>query len=298
MERVGVYVRVSTKDQDASMQVKDLLKDAKRRGWKVVDVYEDQESGAKNDRPNLDRLLSDARQHKIDHILCWKFDRIARSTLHLLTILEECQHIGISFTSLKDQIDMSGPYGKAMFTIAAAFAELERSLLIDRQEAGIAYAKEHGTKSQRAFAAGKDVTPRYFGREPLSEAKQEEIRRKREAGDSYRTIAKAVGVSLGAVQNYAKDIKVKFTAENRSGHPSLDDEKVKKIEDFLRADISAKDTSAQTGIPLSTVQKYRRLYKKRGGRRRKKRLSRHEILEEAKRQRQAQKAGLSIVEEA
>ena len=76
-----------------------------------------------------------------DCVLVWKFDRFARSTRHLLTALEEFDHLGIRFISVRDQVDTSSPMGKAMFTIIGAMAELESSLISERVTAGMAAAK-------------------------------------------------------------------------------------------------------------------------------------------------------------
>ncbi len=66
-----------------------------------------------------------ARDHAFDCVLVWKFDRFARSTKHLLTALEEFDHLGVRFVSIQDQIDTTSPMGKAMFTLIGAMAELE-----------------------------------------------------------------------------------------------------------------------------------------------------------------------------
>ncbi len=85
-----------------------------------------------------------ARNYEIDCVLVWKFDRFARSTRHLLTALEEFDHLGIRFISVQDQVDTSNPMGKAMFTIIGAMAELESSLISERVTAGMAAAKSRG----------------------------------------------------------------------------------------------------------------------------------------------------------
>ena len=81
-------------------------------------------SGTKDKRPALDELMSDAKKRKFDAVLCWRFDRFARSTKHLITALEEFRHLGIEFISYQENIDTSSPLGKAMFTIVSAIAEL------------------------------------------------------------------------------------------------------------------------------------------------------------------------------
>ncbi len=88
-------------------------------------------------RPKLSALMSAARNHEIDCVLVWKFDRFARSTRHLLTALEEINQLGVRFVSVQDQVDTDGPMGRAMFTIIGAMAELESSLISERVAVGI-----------------------------------------------------------------------------------------------------------------------------------------------------------------
>jgi DNA invertase Pin-like site-specific DNA recombinase len=105
------------------------------RGWKVTKEYVDKGwSGAKEFRPALDQLMADAKGGLRDFqaIACWKFDRFARSTQHLLRALETFTDLEIAFISLTEAVDTSTPYGKLVFTILGAVAELERSLIAER----------------------------------------------------------------------------------------------------------------------------------------------------------------------
>ena len=91
-------------------------------------------------RPALDRLMDDARKRRFDMVGVWRFDRFARSTKHLVTALEEFQYLSIDFISYSENIDTSSPMGKAMFTIVAAIAELEHSIIKERVTAGVRQA--------------------------------------------------------------------------------------------------------------------------------------------------------------
>ena len=88
--------------------------------------------------------MTAAKNHEFDCVLVWKFDRFARSTKHLLSALEDFNHLGIRFISVQDQIDTSSPMGKAMFTIIGAMAELESALISERVTAGMKAAKSRG----------------------------------------------------------------------------------------------------------------------------------------------------------
>ena len=140
--RTALYMRVSTADQKLDLQRDGLYSYAERAGLKIVEDYCDEAvSGRKEGRPELNALMRAARNREFDCVLVWKFDRFARSVSHLLKALEEFDHLGIRFISVQDQIDTSSPMGKAMFTIIAAMAELERSVIRDRVRAGLEHAR-------------------------------------------------------------------------------------------------------------------------------------------------------------
>jgi DNA invertase Pin-like site-specific DNA recombinase len=143
--KVALYTRVSTNDQSVEMQSSDLKRYCDQRGFEVYKEYSDQGvSGTKDKRPALDDLMSDAKKRKFDTVLCWRFDRFARSTKHLITALEEFRHLGIEFISYQENIDTSSPLGKAVFTIVSAISELERNIILERVRAGLKRAKENG----------------------------------------------------------------------------------------------------------------------------------------------------------
>lgn len=128
--RVGIYARVSTKDQNCELQLSDLRIFCDTRKFTVVREYVDVgESGAKDSRPQLNELMADARKRKLDAVIVWRFDRFARSTKHLLLALEEFRSLGIQFISYHENIDTSSPLGQALFTIVSAVAQLERDLI-------------------------------------------------------------------------------------------------------------------------------------------------------------------------
>ena len=107
-------------------------------------------SGTKEKRPELDRLMADAhRRRRFDSVLCWKFDRFARSVSHLLRALETFRSLGIDFISFSEQLDTSTPTGKMVFTVLGAVAELERSLIVERVRAGMRNARAKGKRIGR-----------------------------------------------------------------------------------------------------------------------------------------------------
>src|SRR6202162_67281 len=145
--RTAIYARVSTTGQGQSpeMQVRELRKYCERRGWQIAGEYVDAGiSGAKDSRPELNRLMADAHRRRLDAVVVWEFDRFARSVSHLLRALETFNALGVGFVSLSEQIDTSTPTGKMVFTVLGAVAELERSLIAERVRAGLRNARAKG----------------------------------------------------------------------------------------------------------------------------------------------------------
>src|SRR5712691_9309996 len=147
----AIYARVSTNNgQDPEMQLRELREYCQRRGWKLAGEYVDAGiSGAKDSRPELNRLMADAHRRNLDAVVVWKFDRFARSVSHLLRALETFRSLGIEFVSLSEQVDTSTPTGKMIFTVLGAVAELERSLIAERVRAGLRNARAKGRRLGR-----------------------------------------------------------------------------------------------------------------------------------------------------
>ena len=177
----AIYARVSTHNgQNPEMQVRDLREYCKRRGWKLAGEYIDVGiSGAKDSRPELNRLSADAHRRKFDAVVVWRFDRFARSVSHLLRALETFRSFGIEFVSLSEQVDTSTPTGKMIFTVLGAVAELERNLIAERVRAGLRNARAKGKRLGR----------------PLKAIDTAEIASLRSQGSSWRQIGAKLGVS-------------------------------------------------------------------------------------------------------
>ena len=116
--KIALYARVSTADkgQDPEMQLRELREYCERRGWAVSTEYVDVGvSGAKDSRPQLNKLMADAKQRRFDAILVWKLDRFGRSLKHLVSALGEFEALGVAFVSLRDSFDLTTPAGWLMF---------------------------------------------------------------------------------------------------------------------------------------------------------------------------------------
>jgi DNA invertase Pin-like site-specific DNA recombinase len=176
--RAAIYVRCSTAEQETDMQETEVREYCDRRGWSYT-VYQDKaQSGAKNDRPALNQMLSDMRRRRFDIVVVWKLDRLARSLKQLLTIGEECRSLGVDLVSLRQNIDTTLPAGRLTFQILGAVAEFERELLRERVKAGMAQARRTG---------------KHVGRPALRKfqpAEIQQIRELRSQGTSVRKLAK------------------------------------------------------------------------------------------------------------
>jgi DNA invertase Pin-like site-specific DNA recombinase len=153
--RVALYARISTSNngQSPEMQLRELREYCERRGWQIAGEYVDTGiSGAKDRRPELDRLMADAHKRRCDAVAVWKFDRFARSVSHLLRALDTFRVLGVEFVSLSESLDTATPAGRMVFTVLGAVAELERSLIAERVRAGLRNARAKGKRLGRPRA--------------------------------------------------------------------------------------------------------------------------------------------------
>ena len=141
--KVG-YARVSTNEQDTHLQI-DVLKAI---GCELI--YQEKQSGAKKDRPELQQCLKSLRED--DVLIVWKLDRLGRSLQHLIEVVSDLEERQIGFQSLTENIDTTSPTGKLIFHIFGSLAEFERGLIRERVKVGLEAAKKRGKKSGRPDA--------------------------------------------------------------------------------------------------------------------------------------------------
>jgi len=184
MKRAALYCRVSTVDQHPETQLGELRQFAANKGFQVVGEYTDHGvSGMRARRPELDRMMDDARRHRFDVLLVWSCDRLARSTKHLLQTLDELNGMGIQFLSQREAIDTEGPLGRAIIVIVSAMAELERCIIVERVRAGMRRAKLEGRRIGRA----------------RMDVNREQVIQDRRSGMSLTRVAKKHGISRASV---------------------------------------------------------------------------------------------------
>jgi DNA invertase Pin-like site-specific DNA recombinase len=148
-QRVAVYARVSTFEQDPENQLQELRRYCEARGWTAVEYVDRGVSGSKDKRPAPDCLLKDAKRRRFDVLVCWRLDRLGRNLRHLVTMLEDLNHVGVAFVSLGEGIDCTTPAGKLQLHILAALAEFERERIRERVIAGLRRARTQGKRLGR-----------------------------------------------------------------------------------------------------------------------------------------------------
>ena len=188
--RTALYARVSTANngQSPEMQLRELREYCERRSFEIAGEYTDiGVSGSKDSRPELNRLMADAKQRRFDAVCVWKLDRFGRSLRHLVNALADLESLGVSFISLKDNLDLSTPSGRLMFQIIGAMAEFERSLIQERVKAGLRNARAKGKRLGR----------------PRKVVDASQIARLRAQGLSWAAIGERLGVSEGTARNAA-----------------------------------------------------------------------------------------------
>lgn len=180
------YARVSTKEQNLSLQ-QDALKE-----YGCDEIVEEISSGAKV-RPQLYALLEKLRAG--DVLVVWKLDRLGRTARELIFLAEDLSKKRVSLVSLQEQLDTQTPTGKFVFTLFAAFAEMERNVLVERTKAGLSSARSRG---------------RCGGRRPVDEKKIAHAMTLYESNQyKGKEIAEITGISRATLYNYLKKRKEK-----------------------------------------------------------------------------------------
>src|SRR5215470_10928669 len=190
--RAALYSRVSTNNgQNPEIQLRELREYCERRGWTLAGEYTDIGiSGSKERRPELDRLMADAKRRKFDAILVYRYDRFARSLRQLVNALAEFDALGIHFASLHEGVDTSTPNGRLVFGIFASIAEFERELIRGRVRSGLAAAKARGKRLGR----------------PRVNVDTRRIAALRSQGRSWPQIARQLGISVGTAYSAAHSL--------------------------------------------------------------------------------------------
>ena len=181
MATIG-YARVSSTDQNLESQL-ELLSHCD-------EIFSEKESGAKNDRPELVRLINYIR--KGDTVECVRMDRLARDTRHLLKLVDDFKAKGVTLKVQNISLDTGTATGRLMLTMLGAIGEFERNLLKERQKDGIRHAKEKGV---------------YTGRKPTAKAKRSEVMAMVADGVKKAEISRRLGIGVASVYRIINDAK-------------------------------------------------------------------------------------------
>jgi DNA invertase Pin-like site-specific DNA recombinase len=192
MVNAAIYHRVSTVDQNPTLARDELHAAAARLGADVVMSIEEKGSGARNDRPGLQRILDAARRGKVDAVLCWKLDRFGRSVLDVLSNVRELEAAGVRFIVTTQGLDVR-PGGDAMsrliLSVLASVAEFERDLIRERTRLGLRKARADGKRIGRPAVLAPPAVA--------------QVKRLRASGQSWAQVACAVGCTPSTARRAA-----------------------------------------------------------------------------------------------
>jgi DNA invertase Pin-like site-specific DNA recombinase len=181
--KIGIYARVSTKEQTSENQVRELTAIAEKMGAAEIVVFSDNGiSGAKGReaRKGLDELMKAATRREIDKVLVWSVDRLGRSLSGLVETLGDLQGTGAELYFHKQAIDTGTASGRALFGMLSVFSEFEREMIRERVNAGLARAKANGV---------------VLGRRNTTDHLAKQVLGMRGSGKTFRDIAKALEIS-------------------------------------------------------------------------------------------------------
>jgi len=194
-KHIVIYSRVSTDKQSTASQLSELLEYCQRRGWPEAVIIEDTISGTKAARAGLNEIMQRVRRGRVDVVLAFKLDRLARSLSHLVQMTEEFARHGVALIVPSQGLDTSSdsPAGKLQLQVLAAVGEFERSLIVERVNAGLAAARSRGVK---------------LGRKRTLDAFKPQVAALVAEGKSARKIADELGIPLGSSFLLCREVKI------------------------------------------------------------------------------------------
>ncbi|MBH0030264.1 recombinase family protein [Pseudoalteromonas sp. SWYJZ98] len=179
------YARVSTKDQDLSVQLEKLNEHGVDR------IYSEKLSGKNTNRPELEKMIEQLRDG--DTVVITKIDRLARNMRDFQNIVHELTESGVTLKILDQNIDTSSAQDKLFMDMLAMFADFERTMILERQREGIAHAKEKGV---------------YKGRKPTSDDKKQLVLELAASGMKKADIQRETGLGKTTVFKIIKESNI------------------------------------------------------------------------------------------
>jgi DNA invertase Pin-like site-specific DNA recombinase len=197
--KIGLYARVSTKDQSCTIQLAELKQYCLARGWNEYTEYVDAGISGKSTkgRKEFERLMKDAITRRIDTVIVTKLDRFSRSVPDLVSNIKQLDSSGVRFIAMNQGIDtdQNNPTSRLLLNILGCVAEFERDLINERTAQGLAAYRKDFENGKARSKSGKNLSiggqKAVFDRLKAIEMRQ--------AGKSYREIARELNVGLGTV---------------------------------------------------------------------------------------------------
>ena len=188
-QRAVIYCRVSTADQSCVRQKDELKRFAERAGYEVSGIFMETGSGVRVDRAERRKVMALAQARKIDAILVTELSRWGRSTIDLISTLQELESYRVSLIAITGMtFDLATPHGRMLATVLAGIAEFERDLISERVKSGLAAARARGK-----------VLGRQKGERPKSDRLAPKVLALVAEKRSYRWIARDLGISKNTV---------------------------------------------------------------------------------------------------
>lgn len=190
--RVAIYLRVSTLDQEAENQLRQLRVLCEQQGWPIYREYLDHESGrkGKRERTEFAQLFKDATKHRFDLVLFWSLDRFSREGItKTIAYLQQLDACGVKFKSLTEPfLDSDNELvAHILLGVLSYFAQLEATKISSRTKAGLERVRAKGTT---------------LGRPDGLEAHAEALQRLKAEGYSLRGMSKETGLAVNTIRNY------------------------------------------------------------------------------------------------
>ena len=192
--KVSILSRISTSQQSNESGLEELRKICRDSNYEIVEEYVEVVCGSKgkDDRKELQRLLSDCKKRKFEKVIVWELSRLGRSLSHLVTTLQEMNDSGVDLYSVREGIDTSTQMGKTMFGLIGVFSEFELQVRKDRIQRGI----DHYRKNHTNWGRRKSYTDEF----------KNNIIQLKKSGLSFRKISSELDCSTSLVQRVLKTV--------------------------------------------------------------------------------------------
>jgi len=186
MNKICIYARVSTDNQELEQQIASCQRFCEYKGFEVVKIFSEKLSGANSKRPEYLQMVKELRQMKYAGVVVFRLDRLGRNSRELALLIDELENKGIKVLSINESFDTSTAMGRAMRELVMIFAQLEREQIGEATKQRLSSLKASGKR---------------LGQKPVSDYQLSKVRELSGQGLSYRAIAKQMQLSHVTVFN-------------------------------------------------------------------------------------------------